>query len=115
MLALYNFIETMFCNTPIFLLPLVGMNERMDLIDYYKAGEKAIITNSFGGKTTLTHLTEKELQLRTTESTTLHIAVTPDSTLTVTRTFFMSDTIQVVARYDRNWQQLSVPIAKQAD
>lgn len=61
-----SYLESLFYAVPLSVLPLLNSVARMDLIDFHKEQQPAVVGNSLGGETTLEQLDERSLTLRYT-------------------------------------------------
>ena len=59
-------INAVFVSMPDSLLPLLTRNDRLDLLDYHKAGMEARVTNLMGGTTTLLERNDTTICLQLT-------------------------------------------------
>jgi hypothetical protein len=101
-----SYLESIFYAVPLSLLPLLNTTARMDLIDFYKEQQSAVVVNSIGGETTLESLEEKCITLRYTPASIWKMELLADSTIRVTRTFYARDTTHLARVYNKKWQVL---------
>ena len=99
-----SYLESLFYAVPLSVLPLLNSVARMDLIDFHKEQQHAVVGNSLGGETTLEQLDERSLTLRYTPASIWKMELMPDSTILVTRTFYARDTTHIRRVYNRRWQ-----------
>jgi hypothetical protein len=70
-------ISQYFAKMPDELLPNISVNTRKDLVDFYQNGMAAVMPSAFGGKVTLTELSEDYLLLKTSENADLQLKMLP--------------------------------------
>lgn len=100
---LQSVLEAFFIAAPLNILPLLSASGRMDLIDLYKAEQKAVINHRLGGRSELLHLSADSLLLLTTPSTSWGLKLLPDSTLRLTRKAYVPDTIVHTEHFTKHW------------
>lgn len=99
-------LESLFYAVPLSFLPLLDTAARMDLLDFHKAQQPAVVHNSLGGETRLEQIDEHSLTLSYTSASLWKMELLPDSTVRISRTFFARDTTTVTQLYNKKWQLL---------
>ena len=68
-------------------MPLLTLNDRLDLVDEWQAGVKAEVKNRLGGMVTLTELSDTKAVLQTSSlsTVTLELTTMPDGTTKAVR------------------------------
>lgn len=99
-----SYIESLFYAVPLSILPLLDSAARMDLMDFHKEQQPAVVSNSLGGETALEKIEEDCLTLRYTPASVWKMEILQDSTIRVTRTFYARDTTHITQVYNKNWQ-----------
>lgn len=61
-------LRTLFREMPDSILPYLSRNNRLDMIDFMDSNMKAEVTNNFGGKTLMTHLSDSLLSIQLNEA-----------------------------------------------
>lgn len=61
-------IKLLFREMPDTIVPYLSKNSRLDFIDFMESGMKAEVTNSFGGKSLMTALTDDSISIRLNEA-----------------------------------------------
>ena len=103
-------IDSVFTNLPSELMPLLTRNDRLDLLDYHKAGMEARVTNILGGTTTLVERNDTTLCLQLTAVSRWRLTLVPDAhgavRFRITKTFFLPEEWQREEWYDADYQLL---------
>ena len=103
-------IDSVFTNLPSELMPLLARNDRLDLLDYHKAGMEARVTNLLGGTTTLVERNDTTLSLQLTSVSCWRLTLVPDARgavrFRITKTFSLPDEWQREDWYDADYQLL---------
>lgn len=103
-------IDSVFTNLPSELMPLLARNDRLDLLDYHKAGMEARVTNLLGGTTTLVERNDTTLSLQLTSVSRWRLTLVPDAhgvvRFRITKTFSLPDEWQREDWYDADYQLL---------
>lgn len=105
--------STAFANAPTSVLPLLGRNARLDMIDYFNSGSTTPTKNSMQGLSRITELTDLSLSATLTAASECQIALLPlrgDTAILLIETVLTPAPDSRVAIYDRRWQ----PLARQA-
>ena len=119
-------IKTLFREMPDSIIPYLTKNNRLDFIDFMESGMKAEVTNSFGGKSLMTALSDDSISIRLNEACQLDLlllTVTHDvdscrQIIAVVRTLGRDDDIresEAPQFFTVNWRQLSSAPALSAD
>lgn len=114
MLPAQNTIEKLYVNMPDVLNPVLNKQARLELLEYYKAGQGDSVLNRFGKKSYLLNMDtlHNHLVVRNTQSSTFDMKVlTVDgkkNVLGVIRTVCAPVCLSVVEFYDTAWN--SVPL-----
>lgn len=102
-------INAVFVSMPDSLLPLLTRNDRLDLLDYHKAGMEARVTNLMGGTTTLLERNDTTICLQLTAVSRWRITIVTDTfgavRYRITKTFFLPDEWQLEEWYDPESEQ----------
>lgn len=102
-------INTVFLSLPDSLLPLLTHNDRLDLLDYHKAGMESRVTNSLGGTTTLLERNDTTICLQLTAATRWRLTAVADTLgkvrYRITKTFFLPEEWQREEWYDPESEQ----------
>lgn len=103
-------IDSVFTNLPSELMPLLARNDRLDLLDYHKAGMEARVTNLLGGTTTLVERNDTTLSLQLTAVSRWRLTFVPDARgivrFRITKTFSLPEEWQREDWYDADYQLL---------
>ena len=103
-------IDSVFTNLPSELMPLLARNDRLDLLDYHKAGMEARVTNLLGGTTALVERNDTTLSLQLTSVSCWRLTLVPDPRgvvrFRITKTFSLPDEWQREDWYDADYQLL---------
>lgn len=80
-------------NMPDSITPLLTKNNRLNLIDYIEAGEKAVEKNRLGGETQMTHLSQTRCVIEMTSSSTVDFKLlsSPEPSIGVITTMHNSE------------------------
>lgn len=68
-----------FASAPATVFPLLDPNTRLDMIDYFRSGMSTSSANALKGKSSITAMTDEDLVIRMTDSSTAHLIVLPVS------------------------------------
>ena len=102
-------INAVFVYVPDSLLPLLTRNDRLDLLDYHKAGMEARVTNLMGGTTTLLERNDTTICLQLTVVSRWRITIVTDTfgavRYRITKTFFLPEEWQREEWYDPESEQ----------
>lgn len=102
-------INNVFVSMPDSLLPLLTRNDRLDLLDYHKAGMEARVTNLMGGTTTLLERNDTTICLQLTAVSRWRITIVTDTfgavRYRITKTFFLPEEWQREEWYDPESEQ----------
>ena len=102
-------INNVFVYMPDSLLPLLTRNDRLDLLDYHKAGMEARVTNLMGGTTTLLERNDTTICLQLTAVSRWRITTVTDTfgavRYRITKTFFLPEEWQREEWYDPESEQ----------
>lgn len=102
-------INNVFVYMPDSLLPLLTRNDRLDLLDYHKAGMEARVTNLMGGTTTLLERNDTTICLQLTTVSRWRITIVTDTfgavRYRITKTFFLPEEWQREEWYDPESEQ----------
>ena len=102
-------INAVFVSMPDSLLPLLTRNDRLDLLDYHKAGMEARVTNLMGGTTTLLERNDTTICLQLTTVSRWRITIVTDTfgavRYRITKTFFLPEEWQREEWYDPKSEQ----------
>ena len=103
-------IDSVFTNLPSELMPLLTRNDRLDLLDYHKAGMEARVTNILGGITTLVERNDTTICLQLTAVSRWRLTLVPDAhgvvRFRITKTFFLPEEWQREEWYSADYQLL---------
>lgn len=103
-------IDSVFTNLPSELMPLLTRNDRLDLLDYHKAGMEARVSNLLGGNTSLVERNDTTLCLQLTAVSRWRLTLVPDALgavrFRITKTFFLPKEWQREEWYDADYQLL---------
>ena len=77
-------VDSLFLLMPMTELPMLPVNSRMDMLDYYEAQMEAQGENTFGGKSVLTQKDEKSLTVKLTDVSTWKMEVLADGNVRCT-------------------------------
>lgn len=72
-----------FRQAPQSVLPLLALNSRLDMLDYYNSGMYTPVTNRVNGKSTLVELCDARVKVKLSENSSLELAVLPQKKDTV--------------------------------
>lgn len=102
-------INAVFVSMPDSLLPFLTRNDRLDLLDYHKAGMEARVTNLMGGTTTLLERNDTTICLQLTAVSRWRITIVTDTfgavRYRITKTFFLPEEWQREEWYDPESEQ----------
>ena len=102
-------INAVFVSMPDSLLPLLTRNDRLDLLDYHKAGMEARVINLMGGTTTLLERNDTTICLQLTAVSRWRITIVTDTfgavRYRITKTFFLPEECQREEWYDPESEQ----------
>ena len=102
-------INNVFVYMPDSLLPLLTRNDRLDLLDYHKAGMEARVTNLMGGTTTLLERNDTTICLQLTAVSRWRITIVTDTfgavCYRITKTFFLPEEWHREEWYDPKSEQ----------
>lgn len=112
-------IKTLFTEMPDSIIPYLSKNNRLDFIDFMESKMKAEVTNSLGGKSLMTALSDDSLSIRLNEACqldillleTVHDVDSCQRVIAVVRTLGSADDIQeseAPQYYTVNWKPLTV-------
>jgi hypothetical protein len=112
-------IDTLFVTMPDELFPLLKDRQRLELVEYYKAGQNDTIYNLFEGKTFLMAFIDGYIRLQSSESTTFEMFFVEDLQVNETfvgiiRTACAPVCNSVVNFYDKKWNAVSYPFPQLA-
>lgn len=98
-------IDSLFLLCPLTELPLLDMEARMDMLDYYAARMEARGTNRMGGVSVLLHKTDSTLYVRLTDVSEWQMELLPDQTIRTTYTLCAPDIPDRITTrtYTHNW------------
>ena len=99
-------LDSLFVKAPREVLPLLGVTERMDLLDLYAHGMSAKAENSLGGQSELLEKTENRLKLKTSEAGTWEMRLfllEADSLILVIHSVKAIGVQSEVSAYRTNW------------
>ena len=103
-------VDSVFTNLPSELMPLLTRNDRLDLLDYHKAGMEARVSNLLGGNTSLVERNDTTLCLQLTAVSRWRLTLVPDALgavrFRITKTFFLPKEWQREEWYDADYQLL---------
>ena len=103
-------IDSVFTNLPSELMPLLARNDRLDLLDYHKAGMEARVTNLLARTTALVERNDTTLSLQLTSVSRWRLTLVPDARgavrFRITKTFSLPDEWQREDWYDADCQLL---------
>ena len=101
-------LSALFVAAPLQVLPLLEKNARLDLIDLYEAQMTAEITNRYGGKTTMTALSDTLIALQLTPVSSMEFRLLPDSTIEVRHAVQTPEfTNTKIDSYDTSWHKIN--------
>lgn len=102
--------KTFFVNMPDSLSPMLTANNRADCVDFLESNMKAEVTNRFGSKTEMTHMTKDYIRLQLTPQSDWQMKVLPlsngGSVLCAVFTSCAPVCDSRVEFYDENWNLL---------
>lgn len=99
-----NLIQRLFLAAPLSILPLLSTMNRLDLFDLYKAQQEAKTNNRMAGECRLLYIGNDSLLLQTSSVSLWGLRVLPDSTLQLTRTVCVPDTLTHTQRFTKQWK-----------
>ena len=119
-------IKTLFREMPDSIIPYLSKNNRLDFIDFMESGMKSEVTNSFGGKSLMTALTDDSISIRLNEAcqldllllTATHDVDSCRQVIAVVRTVGRENDIresEAPQFFTVNWRQLTAAPALTAD
>lgn len=73
-------VSEVFANAPSSVFPLLDMNTRLDMVDYFKSGMSTPSQNALEGKSQITELTHDYMDVRMTDSSTAQLIMLPAGT-----------------------------------
>lgn len=85
-------------------------DDRLDMLDYYEAGQNMPITNNFGGTTSIDTLSANYMKLRTSASSHVELLMATskrDTVLYVVQTVLLPAADSHVVAYDTEWNELN--------
>lgn len=98
-------LATLFVAAPMEIIPLLDRNARLDLVDYFEAGQTARVENRLGGNTEMTVLSDTLLALRMTEVSTIELRLTSDSTIELSHIYTLPErTITTRRCFTTEWE-----------
>lgn len=98
-----------FADAPQRIIPLLDKGTRLDMIDYFEAGQATDSKNALYGKSRLTDLQPLSLQARLSDSSALQLAVLPsgaDSIVALITTVNLPSPDSSMKLYSSSWQPL---------
>lgn len=95
-----------FASAPASVYPLLDSNTRLDMIDYFKSGMSTPSANALKGRSAITSLSDKELTVRMTDSSTSQLIVMSPDLVAVISTVATPGLDSKIAFYDSKWNQL---------
>ncbi len=103
-------IKNYFVEMPDTMLPLLSTNARLDLVDFYEAGMRAIVTNRLDGKSELLKLEPDFLELKTSASASMQMkmlsTLNGDTILCVVTSACAEACNSNIRFYDKGWRSL---------
>lgn len=88
-------------NMPDSITPLLTKNNRLNLIDYVEAGQKAVEKNRLAGESEMTHLTASRCIIKMTNSSTFDFKLlqSPEPAIGIITTLQSDKTLTSIIRY----------------
>lgn len=104
-------LDSLFVAAPSHVLPLLGLNERLNLLDLYDAGHTALADNRLGGTAQLVYKDSARLVLDVCPESRFELVRVDSATLVCLRTVYLPAADTQVEVYDAHWRRLdcSVP------
>lgn len=103
-------IDSVFAYAPEHLLPLLGRNARLDIVDYASAGMEAKVENKMGGVTILVEKNDSLIDLQLTPASRWQLKMVHDAggkvRLICTHICFLPEPYEVVKQFDEHWLPL---------
>lgn len=99
-----------FATAPQRVIPLLDKNARLDMIDYFEAGQTVESRNALDGKSMLTELQPLSLKARLSDSSSLQLALLPagnDTIVALITTVNLPSPDSSMQLYDSQWQPIS--------
>lgn len=100
-------IRDVFAETPDSIMPLLTKNNRLDMIDFRENNMQAVVRNRLEEPCELLVLTDRYLQLRLSEHSTLEMRLLSDSTFCMVQTVSGPARDSRVTLYDTAWHPLA--------
>lgn len=104
-------VRDFFASEPDVVFTLLPKDRRLDMLDYYDAGQKMPVGNNFGGTALLDTLTSDFMRIQTSGSSRVELFMATskrDTVLYVVSTCLLPAADSYVAVYDTNWNELPV-------
>ncbi len=102
--------EKLFSSMPDSIVPVMSKNNRLDCIDFYKSNMKSNVQNLFGGKSSISEMTDDYMKLAPTASSLTEIKILSttggDKLIMVAYTFASPGKETAMAFYTTQWQRL---------
>ena len=93
------------------LVPTIETNRRMDMVDLYNAGRRAVTTTLLGGNAEITAMGDSYINVRLSDCNTIQIKkITTDKQpfYVIINTVFAPAGNSRLSLYDENWKQLDI-------
>ncbi|MGM9694745.1 MAG: DUF3256 family protein [Alloprevotella sp.] len=106
-------LDSLFVKAPREVLPLLGLTERLDLLDLYAHGMEAKAENTLGGQSQLLEKTENRLKMKTSEAGTWEMrlyCLEGDSLILVIRSVKAVGVQSEVSAYRTDWSPAFLPL-----
>ncbi len=102
--------EKLFSSMPDSIVPVMSKNNRLDCIDFYKSNMKSNVQNLFGGKSSISEMTDDYIKLLPTASSQTEIKILAttggEKLIMVAYTFAAPGKETTMAFYTPQWQRL---------
>ncbi len=97
--------DSLLVNLPQHILPLLNRNARLDLVDYFNAGAKAVAENIHSGESELEALSENYLRIKVTSVSRFEVIrlVDTDTTFLTIETLLSPFKTSRIQRYNAAW------------
>ncbi|MCC8070695.1 MAG: DUF3256 family protein [Bacteroidales bacterium] len=96
-----------FASAPQQIFPLLDLNTRLDMMDYFNSGSTTASTNNLQGKSRITTLNDDNMIIELTEATTCQLAILPagkDTIIAVITTVATPVADSSLALYSDDWE-----------
>ena len=117
-------VASYFVSMPAALLPQIDTNRRKDMLDYYRESQQSVVSNLFGGESSLLSLSDDYLAVSLSSKSTMQIKLLPlrggeTQLIAVVNTVCAPACDSRIDFYDTDWQPLKretyFPVPDDAD